>query len=78
MPNSSDRVVLVSRQTARLQEELREAQLPAHLISDLDSLPRRGISLLQGVLPEGFVFNGSTAEGNEGNGRQSASFRPLH
>ncbi len=73
--NSSDRVVLVSRQTARLQEELREAQLPAHLISDLDSLPRRGISLLQGVLPEGFVFNGSTAEGNEGNGRQSASFR---
>lgn len=73
--NSSDKVVLVSRQTARLQEELSEAQLPANLISDLDSLPRRGISLLQGVLPEGFVFNGSTAEGNEGNSRQSASLR---
>ncbi len=73
--NSSDRIVLISRQTARLQEELSEARLPANLISDLDSPPRSGISLLQGVLPEGFVMNGSPASGNDGNGRQPASLR---
>ena len=65
----SDRVVLISRQTARLQEELREAQLPANLISDLETPPRSGISLLQGVLSEGFVMNGSPAPEGDSNGR---------
>ena len=73
--NASDSVVLISRQTARLQEELREAQLPANLISDLESPPRRGISLLQGVVPEGFVMNGASGPGNEKNGRQPGSLR---
>ncbi len=73
--NASDSVVLISRQTARLQEELREAQLPANLISDLDSPPSRGISLLQGILPEGFVMNGSPLPGNDGDGRQPFSLR---
>ena len=73
--NASDSVVLISRQTARLQEELREAQLPANLISDLESPPRRGISLLQGVVPEGFVMNGASGQGNEKNGRQPGSLR---
>ena len=66
---SSDRVVLISRQTARLQEELREAQLPANLISDLETPPRSGISLLQGVLSEGFVMNGSPAPEGDSNDR---------
>ncbi|MCY4079470.1 MAG: transcription-repair coupling factor [Caldilineaceae bacterium] len=73
--NASESVVLVSRQTARLQEELREAQLPANLIADLESPPRPGISLLQGVLPEGFVMNGSPVPGNDSNGRQPVSLR---
>ncbi len=73
--NASDRVVLISRQTARLQEELGEAQLTSNLISDLDSPPPPGISLLQGVLPEGFVMTGFTASGVDGNGRSPASLR---
>lgn len=67
--SSTDRVVLISRQTSRLQEELREAQLPSNLISDLESPPRSGISLLQGVLSEGFVMNASPAPEGDGNGR---------
>ena len=73
--NSSDKVVLVSRQTARLQEELNEAQLPSNLISNLDSPPRNGISLLQGVLAEGFAMNGSSTPGDGRSGRQPASLR---
>ena len=73
--NSSDSVVLISRQTARLQEELREAQLPANLISDLESPPRRGITLLQGVMSEGFIMNGATLPDKENNGRQPVSLR---
>ena len=73
--NSSDKVVLISRQTARLQEELNEAQLPANLITDLDTTPSNGISLLQGVLPEGFALNGASTPGKDRNGRQPASLR---
>ncbi len=73
--NSSDRIVLISRQTARLQEELCEAQLPANLISDLDTPPDNGISLLQGVLSEGFVMNGSPTPGKDSDGRQPVSLR---
>ena len=73
--NSTDRVVLISRQTARLQEELSEAHLPANLIVDLDAPPRPGISLLQGVLPDGFVMNGSTAPASDSNGQPPASLR---
>lgn len=66
--SSSDRVVLISRQTARLQEELREAKLPANVIADLNTPPSSGISLLQGVLAEGFVLNGSPAREGDGKG----------
>ena len=72
---SSDRVVLISRQTARLQEELREAQVPTNLIPELDKPPRSGISLLQGVLPEGFVMNGPADPEDDGNGLQPAGLR---
>ena len=73
--NSSERVVLISRQTARLQEELREAQLPSNLISDLNEPPQSGISLLQGVLTEGFVMSGAPVPQAGGNGLQPASLR---
>ncbi len=60
--NTSDRVVLVSRQSARLQEELKEARLAAELRADLDAPPPAGISILQGELSEGFVMKGSEAQ----------------
>ncbi len=73
--NSTDRVVLISRQTARLQEELSEAHLPANLIVDLDAPPLPGISLLQGVLPDGFAINGSSAPASDSNGQSPFSLR---
>ncbi len=73
--NTSERVVLISRQTARLQEELREAQLPSNLITDLNDPPQSGISLLQGVLSEGFVMGGSPVSQGGENGLQPAGLR---
>ena len=58
-----------------LQEELREAQVPSNLIPELDKPPRSGISLLQGVLPEGFVMNGPADPEDDGNGLQPAGLR---
>ncbi len=73
--NTSERVVLISRQTARLQEELGEAQLPSNLITDLSDPPQSGISLLQGVLSEGFVMGGSPVSQAGENGLQPAGLR---
>ncbi len=73
--NTSERVVLISRQTARLQEELREAQLPSNLITDLNDPPQSGISLLQGVLSEGFIMGGSPVSQAGENGLQPAGLR---
>ena len=73
--NASERVVLISRQTARLQEELREAQLPSNLITDLNDPPQSGISLLQGVLSEGFVMGGSAVSQRGDNGLLPAGLR---
>ena len=56
--STSDRVVLVSRQTARMQEELSEARLALDLRAELDEPPSAGITLLQGALHEGFVMKG--------------------
>ncbi len=53
------RTVLVSRQAARLQELLQEADLITHVQSDLSDPPRpRSLTLLQGVMGEGFVMRG--------------------
>ena len=58
---AAERIVLVSRQAARLQEELRgmraeESTSPA-LRSELDTPPPSGITILQGEMAEGFVMS---------------------
>ena len=75
--NTSDRVVLISRQTARLQEELSEARLPCNLRADLDTPPSSGITLLQGVMPEGFVMKGAEAPGGNGRNPKPVDLRLL-
>ncbi len=50
--------LLATRQAARLQESLRESDLTAHVQVDLLTPPPPGITLIQGVLGEGFVMKG--------------------
>jgi transcription-repair coupling factor (superfamily II helicase) len=61
--------VLVTRQAARVQEALAEEDLPAHLQADLSQQPARGITLLQGVVTDGFTLRSGEGE---------ASAIPLH
>ena len=53
--------LLVTRQAARVQELLRENDLPVHVQSDLHHLPNQPITLVQGVMGEGFVMKGVEA-----------------
>jgi transcription-repair coupling factor (superfamily II helicase) len=50
--------LLVTRQAARVQELLRESDLPVHVQSDLHHIPSQPITLVQGVMGEGFVMKG--------------------
>lgn len=52
------RAVLVTRQAARLQELLANADSPVHVQSDLTELPVQGITLVQGVMSDGFILRG--------------------
>ena len=54
--------LLVTRQAARVQELLRESDLPVHVQSDLHHLPSQPITLVQGVMGEGFVMKGVEIE----------------
>ncbi len=74
---ASDRIVLVSRQSARLQEELSEARLAAELRPDLDAPPPAGITIVQGVLSEGFVMKGSEAPRKSGKPARTVDLRLL-
>ncbi|MDI9549117.1 MAG: transcription-repair coupling factor [Chloroflexota bacterium] len=52
-------LVLVTRQAARLQDTLQEAGVIAHVQSELGRAPAPGsVSLVQGVIGEGFVMRG--------------------
>ncbi len=53
-----DSVVLVTRQAARMQELVREQDMPSAIRNDLEGAPTPGITLLQGILGEGFVIKG--------------------
>ena len=75
--NASDRVVLVSRQAARMREELSEARLEATVGAELDAPPSAGITLLQGVLSEGFVMKWSEAPQADGKPAMDADLRLL-
>ncbi len=57
--DSEDAAVLFTRQAARLQASLAEADITAHVQSDLEVPPvPRATVLVQGVAPEGFVLRG--------------------
>lgn len=59
---SGDLTLLVTRQAARIQELLREDDLNVHVQSDLRHLPNQPITLVQGVMGEGFVMKGVEIE----------------
>ncbi|HRW06836.1 MAG TPA: CarD family transcriptional regulator, partial [Caldilineaceae bacterium] len=61
-PGRAHYTVLATRQAARLQESLREQDIIAHVQVDLLTVPPPGITLIQGVLGEGFVMKGIAAE----------------
>ncbi len=57
------RTVLVTRQAARLQEALQEHDIVTHVQSTVTHPPvSRSITLVQGVVGEGFVLRGLTTE----------------
>ncbi len=68
-----DRIVLVTRQAARMQELLREHDMDAAVQSDLERPPLPGVTLLQGILGEGFVVKGVAAPQKGRNGRNGGS-----
>ena len=51
-------MLLVTRQAARVQELLRENDIVAHVQSDLRQPPNSSVTLVQGVMGEGFVMKG--------------------
>lgn len=73
--------VLVTRQAARLQEALHDENMITHVQSDVTVPPKpRSVTLLQGVLGEGFVMRerqGDKETGRQGNREVSSPSLPL-
>jgi transcription-repair coupling factor (superfamily II helicase) len=68
MREAGDTAVLYTRQAARLQASLAEANISVHVQSDLTVPPGpRATLLVQGVAPEGFVMRGLQSESTPGN-----------
>lgn len=62
---AGQRTVLVTRQAARMQELLREADVVVHVQSDVTQPPAlRSTTLVQGVLGEGFTMRGLLEDGD--------------
>ncbi len=60
---SGHSVVMITRQAARLQEELTSAGIPVHLRADLETPPQLGVTLLQGTLNDGFTLRRDRGSG---------------
>ena len=57
--DDAQRVVLVTRQAARIHELLAEAGVSAHVQADLPNVPPvGGVELVQGVFSDGFIMRG--------------------
>jgi len=66
--NAGHSIVLATRQAARLRDMLQEVHLGAHVQSEVKAAPvPASITLVQGILGEGFVLKGIEAKG-EGRG----------
>jgi len=70
--------LLITRQTARLQESLRESEITAHVQVDLTTPPPSGITLIQGVIGEGFVMKGLAPTGAGDQANRQNSTRNLY
>src|SRR5262249_2833572 len=73
----SDATLLLTRQAARLQATLAEADITAHVQSDLIAPPAPASTLLvQGITPEGFVLRGleKPPQGNTNGGDYDLHF----
>jgi transcription-repair coupling factor (superfamily II helicase) len=74
-----DGAVIVTRQAARMQELLRDHDMAAAVQSDLERPPGPGVTLIQGILGEGFVIKDvpGLASGDQGangsNGRRGSN-----
>ena len=71
-----DMAVIVTRQAARIQELLRERDMVAAVQSDLERAPSPGMTLVQGILGEGFVVKGVAPAQQASNGRNGS--RPAN
>jgi transcription-repair coupling factor (superfamily II helicase) len=74
---ADDAAVLLTRQAARLQATLAEAEITAHVQSDLTTPPTpHSTVLVQGIAPEGFVLRGleRTAQNGESAGDYTLHF----
>jgi len=72
--DQGDLTLLVTRQAARIQELLRENELIVHVQSDLRHPPSQPITLVQGVLGEGFVMKGLEVDAqNDASGESNLS-----
>jgi transcription-repair coupling factor (superfamily II helicase) len=73
---SGDRVVMISRQAPRLADLLGEAGHAVAPVSDVPTLPPPGLTLVQGVMDEGWKVEGGRwkVEGDEEGDVQSLTF----
>jgi transcription-repair coupling factor (superfamily II helicase) len=66
---SNHTALLFTRQAARLQASLAEAEITAHVQSDVTTPPPpRSVVLVQGIAPEGFILRGIELPSSSSNG----------
>lgn len=76
--NEAQRLVLITRQAARLQELLSERDIIAHVQSDITTAPRpNSVALVQGVYGEGFVIRGLGDKGLGDKGLGDGQKHPI-
>ncbi|MBW7883268.1 MAG: transcription-repair coupling factor [Caldilineaceae bacterium] len=73
--NGRSAIILATRQAARLRDLLQELHLPTHVQADLGHPPAAGtITLVQGVVGEGFVLKGLRTAVTEGDAAGQATY----
>lgn len=74
MAQAGDRVIMVSRQAKRLVELFREAGKPIAECDEITAVPAPGtVSVVRGVLAEGWVLNGSRSSASPASEDESAT-----
>jgi transcription-repair coupling factor (superfamily II helicase) len=74
--NAGHAVVLATRQAARMRDVLQEVHLTSHVQSEVKAAPApASVTLVQGILGEGFVIKGIEAKGEGEKGRRGEGER---